>query len=368
VTVDQLVIEFFENHATVLYFYCDAEGFIKKTNKYTRQVLGEDLKGKRLSDIFVDFYNAFVLEDFLRGPHGHYLLNVSTASGLPQTFYFRFYRTEGGVVVFGEDDSEEMDNLRRSLLILNNELNNLTRELQKKNAELTRLNEIKNQFLGMAAHDLRTPIGAIKNYSEFLLEEAVNCLEEEHVSFLTTIRHLSDFMLQLLNDLLDLSAIESGLLQLKIGPVDIVPILRDSLQITSIFAAKKGIQVILEYPEEPILAMADPIRIKQVFDNLLTNAIKFTELGSRVSVEAYYVGDNVLVSVADEGPGVPPSEMDRLFRPFSTTSAKATAGEKGTGLGLAITKKIIDSHNGKIWVENRSPKGAVFVFTLPRAV
>ncbi len=366
-TIEQLVREFFENHATVLYFCCDTDGIIKETNKYTRQVLGEKLNGKRLSEIFVDFYNAFVLEDFLKDPNGLYLLNVTTASGLPQTFYFRFYRTQEGVVIFGEGDSEEMDNLRRNLLIINNELNNLTRELHKKNAELTMLNEIKNQFLGMAAHDLRTPIGAIKNYSEFLLDEAVNRLEEEHVGFLTTIRHLSDFMLQLLNDLLDLAAIESGRLQLKKEPVDIIPLIRDSLQITSIFAAKKGIKVSFDYSEETLMAMADPIRIKQVLDNLLTNAIKFTDLGSTVSVEAYYVGNNLLVSVADEGPGVPQSEMDRLFRPFSKTSSKATAGEKGTGLGLAIAKKIIDSHNGKIWVENRSPKGAVFIFTLPRA-
>ncbi len=365
--INDVIINFFNDNATILFFCCNLSGQIKYTNRFTERLMGSDIIGKEISSIFVDFFNAFRLEDFLSDRDKLYLLNVSTASGLPQTFYFRFYRTGDSILAIGETDSEEMDNLRRNLIVLNSELNNLTRELHKKNAELKKLNELKNQFLGVAAHDLRTPIGAIRNFSEFLLDETRDMLQEEHVHFLTSIKSLTEFMLQLLNDLLDISAIEAGKLQLTTEPVDIVDVIKESIEITGIFAQKKGISVAYSFQSPLPFVKADPIRVKQVLDNLLTNAIKYSNSGTKVSIKAESVEGFVVVSVEDEGPGVPQAEMEKLFKVFSMTSIKSTAGEKSTGLGLAISKKIIDSHGGKIWLEEGRTVGARFLFSLPIA-
>lgn len=365
--VKNIVLDFFNENATILFFVCDGSGIVKQTNRFTKKVIGDSVIGKELSSIFVDFFNAFKLEDFLRDQKALYLLNVTTKSGLPQTFYFRFFKTEEAIVVIGETDSEEMDNLRRNLITLNSELNNLTRELQKKNAELQRLNELKNHFLGIAAHDLRTPIGAIKNFCEFLLDETRDRLEEEHLQFLVTIKSLSDFMLQLLNDLLDITAIEAGKLKFSPQPVDLKEVIRESLEITGIFAQKKDITVVCELEDGLPLVSADPMRIKQVLDNLLTNAIKFSERGTKVTVTSQRQGQMVVTSVEDEGPGVPEKDIDKLFKAFSKTSVQSTAGEKGAGLGLAIAKKIVESHKGRIWIDTQKTKGAKFSFSLPIA-
>lgn len=365
-TIDETILHFFDKNATIIFIVCDKEGTVIKTNRYTSNTLGSEIIGRKAKDLFVDFFSAFSLEEFTKNPDTMYLLNITTSSGLPQTFYFKFIKSNDHTIIFGESDFEELDNLRRNLIMLNNELNNLTRDLHKKNAELERLNNLKNQFLGMAAHDLRTPIGAIKNYTEFLLEEVTEKLEQEHAKFLVSIKSLSEFMLQLLNDLLDISAIESGNIKYEVAPISIVDIIRESIELTVLFANKKGIEINF-IPQLSPIVMADPIRIKQVVDNLLTNAIKFSYLGTKVDIEIEETESSVIVSVIDEGPGIPEGQLNKLFKPFSKTSVKSSGGEKSTGLGLVIARKIIESHNGTIWAQNRATKGAIFSFSLPKA-
>lgn len=247
---------------------------------------------------------------------------------------------------------------------LNNELVSIQRELARKNAELSRLNELKNQFLGMAAHDLRNPLHVISTYSEFLLDDLSNILDSEQVDFLTTIHDQSQFMARLINDLLDVATIESGKLQLDLQPVDLIKLTENNLVRNRLIAARKKITLLLETsPIHPLLL--DPTKIEQVLDNLITNAIKFSPTGSKVTIRVQSTEKEVLLTVQDEGQGIPAEEVEKLFKPFQRTSVKSTAGEKSTGLGLAIVKRIIEEHGGKIWLKSQVGLGSTFFISLP---
>lgn len=350
--------------AALLFLVLDSEGRILDANRYCRGLAG-DVVGKPLTDVILDFTGAFSFSTLRRNLDGVHLLNIRTLSGLPQTFYFHFLDLGEKILAFGEINSLEIETLRKSLVSANNELSNLGRELQKKNAELVKLNDLKNQFLGMAAHDLRNPIGVILSYSEFLLEEAGEALGEEHRQFLTTIRKSSDFMLSMLNDLLDITKIESGRLELELESVDLIDLIEKNVVLNRVLAAKKAILIAFQHDTDLPPTPVDRGKIDQVLNNLISNAVKFSPAGTTVTVHAFRSGDQVTVSVKDEGPGIPEAERQKLFQPFSRTSVQSTGGEKSTGLGLAIAKKIILGHRGKIWVESGIGTGSTFYVTLP---
>lgn len=250
---------------------------------------------------------------------------------------------------------------------LNNQLVTMQRELAKKNAELERLNELKNRFLGMAAHDLRNPLNIIYNYAEFLHEIADDRLQEDEKTFLEAILESSRFMSELINDLLDVSRIESGRLQLEWQPVKMAPLVERNVQLNRLLASKKDIELELAIAEAglPVL-VADPGKLEQVLNNLISNAIKYSLPGSHVKVALEPRDDGILLSVEDEGIGIADEEMDKLFRPFATPAAKGTAGEKSTGLGLVIVRRIVEGHGGEIWVESEVDVGTTFHVWLPR--
>lgn len=248
---------------------------------------------------------------------------------------------------------------------LNNDLANAYRDLAKKSSELSRLNDQKNQLLGMAAHDLRNPLEVILTYSEFLLEEAAPRLDRDQVAFVETIRSSSDFMLHLVEDLLDLAKIESGKLELDLARVDLAELIGGNVARSRVLAAKKGTGIELRIEGGPFPMLIDPPKLEQVLNNLIGNAVKFSPPGSTVEVRLARGDSRVTAAVADQGPGVPPDELDALFRPFERTRVRSTAGEKSTGLGLAIVKRIVEGHRGEIRVENRPEGGSVFLVALP---
>jgi signal transduction histidine kinase len=258
-------------------------------------------------------------------------------------------------------DQELYEELSR----LNNELVNLQRELTRKNAELSRLNELKNQFLGMAAHDLRNPLAAIQAYSEFLIEEAGPSLSCEHQDFLAAIYDSSHFMVQLVNDLLDISTIESGQLQLHVARMDLVGLVRRNVELNNTLAHKKGIDLSFEVQGEVPEIEIDASKIEQVINNLISNAIKYSYPDSNVLIRLVREPERIVLSVADEGPGIPAEEMDQLFQYFGRTSVQATAGERSTGLGLAIARNIVVGHGGTIWAESQEGEGSTFYVSLP---
>jgi two-component system, OmpR family, sensor kinase len=248
---------------------------------------------------------------------------------------------------------------------LNNELASLQRQLAKQNAELEQLNQQKNQLLGIAAHDLRSPLGVIMSYSEFLLEEAAPLLSDEHREFLSVIRSSSDFMRQLVDDLLDVSKIESGRLELNLELTDLGGLLGHVVSLNQVLAAPKNITLVWDRPNTLPKMPVDAIKLEQVLNNLITNAVKYSPTGSRVLISAHHSDESVEIRVQDSGPGIPANEQDKLFKAFGTTSTKSTDGEKSTGLGLMIARRIVEGHGGSIWVESEPGRGATFCFTLP---
>lgn len=250
---------------------------------------------------------------------------------------------------------------------LNNELVNLQRELSKKNAMLEQLNREKNQVLGIAAHDLRGPLSIILTYSDFLLAEAAPALDEEHVEFISRIRSSSEFLLGLVEDLLDISAIEAGKLRLELQSVDLVSVVERNVALNKVLASKKQIELRFSREGQPLPVMADASKLEQVLSNLITNAVKFSPPQRLIDLKVVEDEGRAVISVQDQGPGIPANELDRLFKPFSRTSVRSPTGEKSTGLGLAIARKIVEGHQGSIWVNSEVGVGSTFYFSLPLA-
>jgi signal transduction histidine kinase len=248
---------------------------------------------------------------------------------------------------------------------LNNELVTLQRELAKTNAELEALIDQKNQFLGMAAHDLRNPLFVVQSCANHLLAEASPRLHEEQIEFLSVIESYSGFMLQMVEDLLDVSAIESGKLVLSPRPTDLVALVERNLSFNSVLAETKGIHLTFRHSGDVPMVNLDPVKVEQVLNNLISNAIKYSHPGSSVELRLSQQRDEMVVSVRDHGQGIPQEELDRLFKWFGRTSVRGTGGERSTGLGLAISRRIVDGHEGRIWVESEVGKGSTFAFSLP---
>lgn len=247
----------------------------------------------------------------------------------------------------------------------NNELVSLQRELARQNAELERLNAQKNELLGMAAHDLRTPLSAILGYSQFMVGDAAAITPDQQRLFLGRIVTSAEFMLKLVDDLLDVARIEAGKLHLRREDTDLDALLRGAVEVASVLARPKDIEVVFACPDPLPVLSVDAVKIEQVMNNLLGNAVKFSGPGTRVVVGAALREGAVAVSVQDQGPGIPDSERARLFRPFSTTSVRATGGERSTGLGLAIAKRIVEAHGGRLTLDSEVGQGSTFTFTLP---
>jgi two-component system, OmpR family, sensor kinase len=263
--------------------------------------------------------------------------------------------------------SQDKDNteLYNDLSRLNNELMTMQRELIKRTVELEKLYEEKNQFVGLAAHDLRNPLQVIGGYSRILLQKTFGSLTNEQQKMIDAISRNSDFMLRLITHLLHISEIDAGKLQLDLQRTDIIDLLRKNLELNSLIAEQKGIRVGLTGDQSTIVLMIDALKIEQVLNNLLQNAIKFSYPDSFIEVKVEKDKGRVIISVKDEGQGIPADEIPRLFRPFEKTSVKSTNGEPSTGLGLAIARRIVLGHKGEIWAVSEKGSGSTFYVALP---
>lgn len=363
--IQQEISRYMENKAPVFLLLLSQNGEIITANRHAEHCIGRDLAGLHFSEVILDFSELFDLNTLLNDPDREHLFNVRKASGLPQSYYFSFTPVNEGILVFGRLDAEELETMRREVLSLNQELNNLTRELQKKNAQLQRLNDEKNRFLGMAAHDLRKPIGLVITYAEFLQDEAQEVLDAEQKGFVKTIHDSGAFMKRLVDDFLDVSAIEAGRFNLDLHPASILQVLDKSLALNRLQADKKGIELDIR-PGEPMPAMhMDAPKMEQVIMNLVSNAVEHSDPGSRVVISLSRDSTALTVSVQDFGPGIPPEDREALFQPFARARTTKTAGEKSTGLGLLITRKIIEAHNGTLWVDTLPGHGTTMQFQLP---
>jgi signal transduction histidine kinase len=229
------------------------------------------------------------------------------------------------------------------------------------------LDRLKSEFLTVVSHELQTPLTAIKGALELVLDDDSGQLSRVQRRFLETIERNSTRLVGLVGDLLDLSRLEAGRVELEAQPLDTPSLVRGALAAVSNLFEARGTELRVDVPESVPPIMGDRRRVEQILTNLLANAAKYTPGGGVVEVTAASVNGHVTLSVADNGPGVPESERDIVFDKFYRGRDAQRRGEAGSGLGLAIVKSLVDLHGGSVRVEESAPRGARFVVELPRA-
>jgi signal transduction histidine kinase len=232
-------------------------------------------------------------------------------------------------------------------------------------SQLSKANADKDRFLGMCAHDLRNPLSSIRGLAELLDEDAVGPMTGEQKEIIQTIHGASQSMLQLVNELLDVATIEGGHLKLDRLPTSMAEIVERSVHLSNMEAGKKNTKIEMVKTNGDPIVDVDRNKMRQVVDNIISNAVKYSPKGSIITVVIHANADVAGFAVRDNGPGIPDSERHLLFKDYGRLSAKPTGGEKSTGLGLAICRKIVEAHNGTIGVENIPGRGAEFIVSLP---
>lgn len=251
------------------------------------------------------------------------------------------------------------------LELTNRALEDTRRLLEQSNARLATMVRRQNELLGMAAHDLRSPLGIVRSYLDLLAEGGQPPPEQQRI--LDRIRGSVTFMVAIIDDLLDLSSISSGTLALDRQSRDLSSVVRRSADDLRALAQSKGITLRVSTPEVPIEVAIDERRFEQVVQNLVGNAIKYSHPGSDVRIRVDGSEDRAAVIVEDDGVGVTPAARERMFAPFAKVHGSGTQGEKSVGLGLAIVRRIVDAHGGAISVDPARERGATFRVEIPRA-
>jgi PAS domain S-box-containing protein len=266
-------------------------------------------------------------------------------------------RAENEIAVLNEDLERRVRERTAELAVVN-------QELALRNREVERANRLKSEFLASMSHELRTPLNAIMGFSDLLAEESAGPLNAKQKRFVGHIEEGARHLLALINDVLDLSKIEAGRTDLHQEDVVVADALEEALSTTNPLAAAKGIRVENLVPPD-LMACADVVRLRQVLYNLLSNAIKFTPGGGRIWIESSVESGAVCLSVCDTGMGIPPDEQEAIFEEFHQIGETTKGVKEGAGLGLAISRRLVERHGGRIWVESEPGQGSRFRFTLP---
>jgi signal transduction histidine kinase len=275
-------------------------------------------------------------------------------------------KTGDEIEVLAEEFNRMTDNLREAYSGLEKKVGERTHELGLANEKLKELDRMKSDFVSHVSHELRTPLTAIKGAVDLILREVPGPLNEKQTRYLNRVRTNSQHLTGLINDLLDLSKIESGKIELATARVSLGGLVHEVVETLRPVAAQKAITLEVTTPEPSMLVWADRDKITQVLTNLIGNAIKFSPPQGRVTLSTLASDTEfVRVAVSDTGPGIAADERERIFEKFYQVGANDAPKPKGTGLGLSIAKTLVELHGGKIWVESELDRGSTFYFTVP---
>jgi len=275
-------------------------------------------------------------------------------------------KTGDEIEVLAEEFNRMTENLRAAYSGLEKKVGERTHELGLANERLKELDRMKSDFVSQVSHELRTPLTAIKGAVDVVLRELAGPLTEKQIHYLTRVRSNTQRLAGLINDLLDLSKIESGKIELNASRVSLGGLLHEVVETLRPVAAEKQIALEVMTPEPSMLVWADRDKITQVLTNLVGNAIKFTPPQGRVAVSSLASdAEYIRVAVSDTGPEIAADEQEKIFEKFYQVGASGGPKPKGTGLGLSIAKTLVELHGGKIWVESEPGRGSTFYFTVP---
>ena len=249
-------------------------------------------------------------------------------------------------------------------------LKELADNLEKSNQELRRLDEHKSEFISLASHELRTPLTIIKSQVQTVLEGNLGKINKSQSEFLSTVASNVERLIRLVKDLLDLSKIQTGKIEMRYEEIEVTDLIHYILGLFKPEADKKSIHLKNEVPTGIACVYADREKVERILLNLIGNSLKFTPAGGEISVSARVSGDagnDMVIGVRDSGIGIPEPELGKIFEKFHQVEGALSESAEGAGLGLAITKGLVEAHHGKIWAESDVGKGSVFRFTLPLA-
>jgi len=254
---------------------------------------------------------------------------------------------------------------RDELGTLGANVNRMNDELGRLYGELETVSRHKSEFLANMSHELRTPLNAIIGFSEVLHEQMFGELNEQQIGYVDDVLEAGRHLLSLINDILDLAKVEAGRMELELAEVSLPLALQSGLTMSGERATRGGITLGLRVEPDEIVVQADERKLRQVVFNLLSNAVKFTPAGGRVDVSAQLTDGVVEVAVADTGPGISAEDQELIFEEFGQARGDVGKHQEGTGLGLPLSRRFIELHGGRLWVESVPGKGSTFRFTLP---
>jgi len=229
------------------------------------------------------------------------------------------------------------------------------------------LDRMKSEFVANVSHELRTPLTSIKSFSELILDDIDTMDVDIRQRFVGIIRDEAERLTRLISDILDLQRIQTNHIKWHMENIDVGDVIDNSMNMFSELAKMKKIQLSCESKGNLPLIYGDRDRLRQVFINLISNAVKFSKENGQIRIGAVEIPDGVLLSVSDTGIGIPADKKERVFERFYQVDGSATKERGGTGLGLAISKEIVEHHGGRIWVESKIGEGCKFSFVIPRA-
>ena len=238
------------------------------------------------------------------------------------------------------------------------------KELEQKSRQLEVASQHKSEFLANMSHELRTPLNAVIGFSEVLSDRMFGELNEKQEEYLKDIYASGQHLLSLINDILDLSKVEAGRMELELAAFDLPTAIDNALTLVRERAGRRGITLGCEIGERVGMIQGDERKVKQVLLNILSNALKFTPEGGRIDVRTALKEGTVEISVTDTGVGIAPEDQEAIFEEFRQVGTSDKKVE-GTGLGLALSRKFIELHGGRIWVQSQEGVGSTFTFTIP---
>lgn len=277
--------------------------------------------------------------------------------------FLEIFAPEAAVVI---QNTQSFEEIRRFSVTLQEEVHSATKDLQDANVKLQELDKLKDEFVSLASHELRTPMTAIRGSLSTILEGYAGDIPDKAREFLTAAYAENERLIRLVNNLLNISRIESGRLKFDFQPVDVNAMVEEVVTNLQITAAEKKIYLTHKLEEQLPKAQADEDKVKEVLINLIGNAIKHTYEGG-ITVTTQKKDDAIVVAIVDTGHGIAKEDHDLLFQKFSQIKTVYKKETGGTGLGLYISKKIINGHNGEIWFESEVGQGSTFYFSLPIA-
>jgi signal transduction histidine kinase/CheY-like chemotaxis protein len=266
-------------------------------------------------------------------------------------------------------DIERMNaDLERKVRERTQELEIVNLKLQDSNRELQRANSLKSEFLANMSHELRTPLNAIIGFSELLLDKSFGTLTDEQKDYVADILSSGRHLLELINEILDLSKIEAGKMKLAVEVFEIGLAADEAVALLRVEAGRKRIELVADVEEPGLEVRADRSKTKQIMYNLLSNAVKFTHPGGRVTLTVRADGETLAVRVADTGIGIREEDQQRIWEAFTQVDGSYARKYQGTGLGLTLVRKFVEMHGGRFGLESRFGEGSVFWFSIPGAV